>query len=231
MERLEIIWVDCGSTAEERAHIDQTAREHPALKVIHAPYRLGLYQAWNVGIHFAAGDYIVNSNVDDITVPEAYEVLASALNNGADVAYGNWWASITVAPMLDHWQPWLGQPDAYPAGTSPYGNFPVSPARLAEYCHWSCGVMWRKALHERVGYFDPSFGICGDYDMWCRMVLGGAVVEAVPYYLGWFHFSPEGGNISFANEEQFAYEWRRVQTQWGDKLRAMEVNGGQLRAE
>lgn len=223
-DRLEIILVNPDSPIEDDWYIGlQYAKLHPGIiKHISLPHRVGVYHAWNIGIQAATGDYIVNSNVDDPLLPDAYEIMAYELDRGADVVYGNWWATISKLPTIDDWQPYLLQSEDYPLGQSHYGNFPVSASRLADYCHWSCGVMWRKQLHDKVGWFDPSFSICGDYDMWCRMMLAGAKVVALPQTLGWFYFSPDQSNISFSNGEQFGNEVRRVRLNWAHKLRELD---------
>jgi GT2 family glycosyltransferase len=221
--RVEIILVDAnGGYSDDTWQLEEYARTLPRVKVITLPHRVGVYHAWNIGIQCATGDYVVNSNVDDPVLPDAYESMANVLDRGADVVYGNWWATTSKLPTIDDWQPYLAQPGDYPLGQSHYANHPVSASRLADFCHWSCGVMWRRDLHERIGWFDPSFSICGDYDMWCRMMLSGAKVVALPQTLGWFYFSPEQSNISFSNGEQFGNEVRRVRLNWADKLREMD---------
>ena len=222
-ERLEVIFVNANSPdPRDREKLEEYTEAFSWVKVINLPHRVGVYHAWNIGIQAATGDYIVNSNVDDPLLPDAYETMANELDRGADVVYGNWWATTSKLPTVDDWEPYLLQGNDYPLGQSHYGNFPVSAARLADYCHWSCGVMWRRSLHERVGWFDPSFSICGDYDMWCRMMLAGAQVVALPQTLGWFYFSPEQSNISFSNGEQFSNEVRRIRLNWGDRLRELD---------
>ena len=222
-QRLEIILVTVPSTDDTLEMVRHYATiAGNVVKPVYLPHRVGVYHAWNIGIQVATGDYIVNSNVDDPLLPDAYETMANELDRGADVVYGNWWATTSKNPTVDDWEPYLLQPNDYPLGQSHYGNHLPSPARLADVCHWSCGVMWRKVLHQKVGWFDPSFSICGDYDMWCRMMLSGAKVVALPKTLGWFYFSPDQTNVSFANGDQFSNEVRRVRGMWGDKLREMD---------
>jgi glycosyltransferase involved in cell wall biosynthesis len=223
-DRLEIILVNPDSpNKDDEWRIHDYEREYPDIvKPVHLPHRVGVYHAWNIGIQAATGDYIVNSNVDDPLLPDAYESMATELDRGADVVYGNWYATTSKLPTVDDWEPYLAQGNDYPLGTSHYANHPVSAARLADACHWSCGVMWRKSLHETIGWFDPAFSICGDYDMWCRMMLSGAQVVALPQTLGWFYFSVDQSNVSFSNGQQFAQEVNRVRLCWSDKLRGME---------
>jgi GT2 family glycosyltransferase len=222
--RLEIILVNPNSpNQDDHTRIHQYCETYPFVKGVHLPHRIGVYHAWNIGIQAATGDYVVNSNVDDPLLPAAYESMALELDRGADVVYGNWYATTSKTPAGNDWQPYLKQPNDYPMGCSHYANHSVSAARLAEVCHWSCGVMWRKVLHQEIGWFDPSFSICGDYDMWCRMMLGGANIVALPQPLGWFYFSDDQSNVSFSNGQHFAYEVNRVRLAYGDELRRMEA--------
>jgi glycosyltransferase involved in cell wall biosynthesis len=222
-DRLEIVFINANSpNQDDHVLLSQYAKDYPFVTVVNMPHRIGVYHAWNIGIQMATGDYVVNSNVDDPVLPDAYEAMALELDRGNDVVYGNWYATTSRAPLVDDWQPYLAQPNDYPLGVSHYGNHPVSAARLADFCHWSCGVMWRRSLHNNIGWFDPSFSICGDYDMWCRMMLAGCDVVALPCVLGWFYFSPEGSNISFSNGEQFGNEVRRIRLMYSDRLRGMD---------
>jgi GT2 family glycosyltransferase len=220
--RLEIVLVHTNSpNKQDIIDVREFAGYFKNVVVVEFPHRVGVYHAWNLGIQAATGDYIVNSNVDDPVLPDAYEAMANELDRGGDIVYGNWWATTTKNPTEDNWEPYLDQPGDYPLGQSHYANYPVSAERLAHGCHWSCGVMWRKSLHNKVGWFDPSFSICGDYDMWCRMMLSGAKVIALPQTLGWFYFSPDQSNVSFANGDQFGNEVRRIRMMWGRQLMEM----------
>jgi glycosyltransferase involved in cell wall biosynthesis len=215
-ERLEIVLVNCSQNPKDSRDIDVFGADYAHVRVLTLPHRVPVYVAWNMGIQLARSVWVVNSNADDYVLPYAFEDMLHA-GVGADVVYGNWYCTTEQGENV----PYLEQVDFYPAGLSPYGNFPFSPTRLAEYCHWSCGVMWREDLHNHVGYFDPSFSICGDYDMWCRFVLGGARVVSLPTYLGYWFFDPQRGNISFADGDQFAYEVRRVKMAYHRQLMAM----------
>ncbi len=224
--RLEVVIIICSSPGHPdydvlNAWIDDHSPDH--WKVWSSAYRIPIYEAWNWGIEKASSDLIVNSNVDDLCRPNAYELMAQTMlrDGGYDVVYGCWQCVTNFPANSVDKTPWLQQGDFYPMGTSPYGYLPADGKRLADYCHWSCGVMWRKTLHEKIGLFDPSFSICGDYDMWCRMMLAGARAYALPYTLGYWYFDPSGSNASFANAEQFNFENRRVHVAHDERLRGM----------
>jgi len=220
-ERLEIVIVDSASPNPNDGRVMRwLLNEYPHTRVIVSAARIPVYQAWNIGIQAATSEWIVNSNADDMVTKTAYEDMLIAGAN-ADVVYANW-RCVTEINNPD--SPYLEQVEFYPAGTSPYANWEFSPSRLAAFCHWSCGVMWRKVLHQKVGWFDPSFSICGDYDMWCRFTLAGARVKALPIYVGYWHFDPSRSNISFSDPAQFDYEVRRIKLKYAQRL--MEMSNG-----
>lgn len=217
-ERLEIVVVDAKSpNLKDNAAIGWLVEEYPHVTCLLYGFRVPVYAAWNAGIQAAKSPLVVNSNSDDWVTSTAYEEMMFAIR-GADVVYGNW---CCVTEIGNPKAPYYAQMDFYPGGTAHYANYPFSPSRLADYCHWSVGVMWRKRLHDESGWFDPSFSICGDYDMWCRFTLGGARVVPLPEYLGLWYFDPGGGNISFGDRGQFEYEIRRIRLTHYEQLKAM----------
>lgn len=52
--------------------------------------------------------------------------------------------------------------------------------------------MWRKSLHNRFGYFDESYKIAGDWEIWIRAAFGGASFKRIPLPLGIYYKNPYG---------------------------------------
>ncbi|MFR5422605.1 MAG: glycosyltransferase family 2 protein [Oscillospiraceae bacterium] len=77
----EILLVDDGSTdGESGALCDTLAREHPdCIRVLHKPNG-GAGDARNAALSLAQGDYVLFLDSDDSYTPEAFAVLAAALD-------------------------------------------------------------------------------------------------------------------------------------------------------
>jgi glycosyltransferase involved in cell wall biosynthesis len=121
--------------------------------------REGLYATWNRGIRLAQGTYITIWNVDDIRFPDSICHQAKALdqNPAAGIAYG----------------------DIY--GSNEYGKF---GDKLYNYPEWdvyrkefyrsymmSCFQMWRKSIHQSIGYYDEQFRCVSDFDFQIRTAM------------------------------------------------------------
>ena len=77
----EVLLVDDGSTdGESGALCDTLAREHPdCIRVLHKPNG-GAGDARNAALPLAQGDYVLFLDSDDSYTPEAFTVLAAALD-------------------------------------------------------------------------------------------------------------------------------------------------------
>ncbi len=156
----EIIIIDACSPQNERSIIEEYTKKYDNILYYRTAQRETLYASWNRALHMARGSYITNANADDRHAPHALETLATALdlNPHVALAYANCRvtaqenATFDAAPLLGR----LVQP-AY------------SHVRLMYACLAGPQPMWRRSVHEEVGYFDESFTIAGDYDMWLRM--------------------------------------------------------------
>lgn len=115
-----------------------------------------IYAAWNMAIKAANGDYITNANCDDITYPGSYAYMEDDLEFNPSIAmiYGN-------NHILDG--------DKKVLHIRKYGNY--------EFLKTTCFVgpmpMWRKSLHDKYGYFNEIFQVCGDYEFWLRIASFG----------------------------------------------------------
>lgn len=154
------IWCINANSPDERDDI--IPRRYP-VKYIKLEQRINVYAAWNYIIKESQGTYITNANTDDIVSPYCYQKLIAALESDpkCGFAYPSWYC--TTIPN----QQWNSITHADPGGrpgrfcgditTGGVGHFPL----------------WRKSLHDKLGYFDDSFGALADADWWTRCwVLG-----------------------------------------------------------
>lgn len=214
---LEIICVNAGSRHPEDAQVlSEYASRDNRIRVIETP-RDPLYHSWNIGIAVAQGDYITNANCDDRLAPHALRKLVEALDNGADVAYGSCYCTVTKNAVWDGaWDFFLDDPVNYAEGLVRWGHVPFDAQRLLQFCYLGPFPAWRKSLHQRVGEFDSSYAIAGDYEMWLRFAAAGAAFQNIPLYLGLFYF--DKSQLSQSSGEHLNYESRRARLKWRSQI-------------
>jgi len=162
--KLEIIVIDSGSLENEVKIIKGFQRSYSAIKYIRTNNREPLYQAWNRGIEEASGQYITNANTDDRHHSECLERLVSKLDERpvCDVAYGNLYKSAAANETFD-------ENDK----TSPCYSQKFNPGSILLHDFIGAQPVWRKSLHDKIGMFDESFEVVGDYEFFLRAASNG----------------------------------------------------------
>lgn len=145
--------------------------------------REGLYSTWNRGINIARGIYCAIWNVDDIRFPDS-------LKNQADWLDHHSSCGLVVGDILST--------DIYGSeGKKYYNNKPklVHPLERYRSCIITCFPMWRKSIHEKIGFFDEQFICAGDFDFQIRVAMDyelGYIEKILGVYL-----ENVGGKLSF----------------------------------
>jgi len=197
-DQLEIVVIDSGSEEGEGDIVREFQARYHNIKYIRTEQRETVYQAWNRGIRAAGGKYVTNANADDRHCPEAYEKLVAALeaNPQAILAYGN--SHIT------------------PLENAVFGSAPLigmfkwpefDPALLFRGNFIGPHPMWRRAAHDRYGWFDEELVVAGDYDFWLRMAWDEVFVH-VDEALGLYLNAP--GSVEHANLKKSMQEVQLV---------------------
>ena len=186
----EVIVVDAASPQNERSIVEEFQLLYPNIRYLRTEQREGLYAAWNRALRLARGEYLTNANTDDRHAPQALETLARALDSHpeAGVAYAS--TAITAKENAT-------------LGTAPIqGRFKArrfDRRRLFHDCMPGPQPMWRRALHERFGFFDETLVCAGDYDFWLRISAETGFLH-IPEVLGLFLQSPQ--SISNSDAER-----------------------------
>ncbi len=159
-ERCEVIVIDADSPQNEKAIAQDFTQKYENITYFRTSEREGLYASWNRALRMAKGEYITNANADDRHAPDAFACLAAELDAHPEVAlvYANCRitqnknALFASAPITGYMR-WLS----------------YDRLNLLRRCEVGPQPMWRRAVHDKVGYFDESYVVTGDYDMWLRM--------------------------------------------------------------
>lgn len=146
--------------------------------------RESLYATWNRGIHLAQGEYIANWNVDDCREPDSLKRQADALDRHPEcaVAYGD---TISVLNFGDK----KGRRNVE-------RSFTTKSSPLFKHSFFmSCFPMWRKSIHNQVGYYDEQFKLVGDFEFQVRMAYFYDFIK-VDGILGYFLSGGGGTRLS-----------------------------------
>jgi len=114
--------------------------------------RESLYKSWNRGIIQAKGEFIAVWNVDDMRYPDSLLVQKEALcrNLSVGLIYGNF--EIEANMKVSHVEV----------------RCALNKIGIQKFQNGSF-IMWRKAVHDAIGYFDEQLFIVGDQDFWYRI--------------------------------------------------------------
>ena len=118
-----------------------------------------LYDAWNMGLEKAEGEYITNVNTDDRLYPGALKKMIDVLDNNPD--YG------LVYPDVDR----VAEIDGEPFAQFNWAEGDLNI--LLGGCFLGPMPMWRRSLHDKYGLFDGGYHSSGDYEFWLRLAKDG----------------------------------------------------------
>jgi glycosyltransferase involved in cell wall biosynthesis len=159
--RLEIILVDGGSTDGTEA----IGRAYPAARWL-TQAGSGLAGAWNSGLQAALGQFIAFQDSDDLWVPEKLDRQVAYLAAHPEAEY-----------VLGHVQLFVEPGSPPPPGMLPEVFGGARRGRMPGT------LLARRELFDRVGGFDPRFGMTTDIDWFARLdalgVVGGLLTEVV----------------------------------------------------
>ena len=158
-DRIEVILLHNAPKERELAIIDENLPSLDFVRHIIIPEQETLYRTWNRGIQLSEGEYITVWNVDDVRFPCSIIQQAEALdrNSEAAIAYGDIWVSRQYGVC------------GTKKTNSPVYKRDTHKKFLSGY-YISCFQMWRKSIHEIIGYYDEQFKCVADFDFQIRTV-------------------------------------------------------------
>ncbi len=173
-DEIEVLLIHNAPTENELKIINSFLPAFPFIRHIVIEQREGLYATWNRGIKMARGKYVGTWNVDDIRLPHSLSDQANALdqNNLAALAYGDF-KIVSKYGNTDGKS--VHEPEFNSTSNTFHHNF-----------HIGCFPMWRKEIHDTIGYFDEQFKLIADLDFQIRVAKKYHMVKVrrqLGYYL------------------------------------------------
>jgi GT2 family glycosyltransferase len=197
-ERLEIIVVDTGSPEKEGEIVRRFMERHANIRYLRVEQRETVTQAYNRGARAARGKYVITTNTDDRLRPDALARLAQELDAHPEVGlvYADYFITNTE------------NDEFYRHVRTGYSRKPdYHPNIMLDGCHMGPQPMWRRSLHEELGWFDEQMIAAGDYELWCRFAAKHPF-RHVPEFLGLYLHNPAG--VSNSNAARSASETARI---------------------
>lgn len=209
----ELIIIDADSPEDEYEVISAYMKRYKNIVYHRASTRIGIYEAWNLGVQMARGKYVTNANLDDLRRRDSFERQVEILEKFSfvDVVYQDFYYSFD------------GNGDVNKAAAiGVKSDVPViTPYNLLRSNSPHNAPMWRRSLHDDVGMFDADYKSAGDYDFWLRCVEAGKVFYKIndPHVV--YFVNPQG--LSTQPNTRGLEEGRRVTQLHGRNLISPEL--------
>lgn len=202
-DELEVLVVDAASPENEGAIVREFAQRYGNIRYIRAPRRITVYEAWNVAVMLARGQFLTPFSTNDRLHSAAYERLLAAIREDPAImlVFGN--TRLTDAPhgTFEHHSPspesggyweWPDYSFAYNLDKPTVGPHPV----------------WRASVHDSVGYFDERYERVGDQDFFLRVGRAHRVVN-IPDFTGLAWLDPDAVSRNIAAVREYGSIQRR----------------------
>jgi glycosyltransferase involved in cell wall biosynthesis len=219
-DKLEVIVVNSGSQENEEAIVREYRQKYNNIIYIKTEHREGIYSAWNRAVKVARGTFLTNANTDDRHREDALEKMAQTLLANPDVAlvYGDQVCTDTPnGTFANHHVIEMAKRPEY------------SRERLLFGCCVGSQPMWRKSLHDELGYFDETLTCGSDWDFWLR-ISSKYKFKHIPDFLGLYYYNEDG--IEHGRKIHSLYERYAVGRRYGSRyistIQLYEARGNPL---
>jgi len=191
------------SPQNERAVVERFQERYSNVRYVRTPERINIYEAWNLAIHLASGEYLTTFSTNDRLKPSAYEILGAALEKNPQraLAYGDSYATDIPHQTFDR----------FTYSKKLQGGWKYSEYSFADLMMFTIvgpHPMWRRLVHEEIGYFNGRYLALGDQDLWMRMARRWDFVH-VPQMTGLFWYCEN----SLSNDPENAWELAEIKVQ------------------
>lgn len=171
-DHCELLVIDAASPDGEGEVVRRWMAAFPNIRYLRTPDRIGIYEAWNLGIREARGELLTNANVDDLRRHDSLEIQAATLQRLPDV-------DVVYQDLYYALEPCL--PFERVAAFGFRSRMPsVTPAVMLAFNPPHNAPMWRRNMHDEIGLFDTRYRSAADYEFWLRCVTAGKLLYRIP---------------------------------------------------
>ena len=204
-QEIEIIVIDSGSQQDEGRIVAEFQGRYDNIRYLRTPERETVYQAWNRGVRLATGEFLTNANTDDRLRHDCLETLVRSLNEHPECV-------LAYSDIRSTEQENASFETHLPLGFRKWP--PYDRLNLLELCCVGPFPLWRRSLHEEIGYFDERYGSSADYEFWLRASESHDFIH-VPQFLGLYWLSDKTVSRS---TDLATLEYLQIQKEYRPKL-------------
>lgn len=194
---IEFIFLDCNSPENEKQYILPLTEKYANIKYYKLEYDPGLYAGWNRAIQLCSSEIIGNWNIDDRKPPTSIESLYNFINadESIDMVYGKNYISYIANETYEE----NNKQHIYPC----YNH---SISQLLRHNSPHCMPLWRKRIHNKLGFFDEKYKTVSDAAMWLWLSVSGGIIKMIDEPLGLYYWNPNGQSTNPINKELNQFE-------------------------
>ena len=184
LNEIEFIFIHNDPTLKEKTIINEFINNNFFINIVYKEVPLeGLYSSWNRAVKIAKGKFITIWNVDDIRFSDSFINQKNAFTeDNIGLVYGNRYLTTKYESKK----------------LKEIKVKDVSKSKWNKKFQGGCFYMWRRSIHNIIGYFDEQFISLGDQDFWYRVVQYYKI-KKTNHYIGIFLAEPGKGISKSSN--------------------------------
>ena len=197
-EQCELILIDACSPGKEREIVGRYTTTHKNIRYYRLEQKEKITPCLNSAIKRAKADFVTFAFVDDVKREGCIEALYNELiqEPTIDLVYGD---VALVSEKNLKFQRHHNEADLFD-----HSRYEFSKENMVK-CLPGPMPLWRKSLHEKIGFFDPKQNYADDWEMWLRAVNTGSRFKKVNEIVGLYY---TGGRSYQEGEEESNLEQR-----------------------
>lgn len=176
----ELVVIDFPFSHKDPGRVEKVLKRYPNLVFVRKNKNISLYDTWNQAIGLSKTEFVCNLNLDDRVSADYYSQAVQHLEaNNGDVfsSQSVMTSSVGVKSQDAITQEHIPSSSFKDGSIIQYGIEEmvfVSGSRIQKRNVPHCAPVWRRSLHQELGWFNSTqYDFCADFEFWLRVAAAG----------------------------------------------------------